>query len=83
MRGRLQLDSGYYLEAEASWTLQDTAECLNERHKVAAPQEDPCIMSVNVRYKEEVHKWEVWPQDLVQQLQNFVQNRWGIEPAQQ
>ena len=40
-------------------------------------------MAVNIRHKEEVHVWEVGPNDTVQQLQVFVQNRWGIEPAQQ
>ena len=81
--GRLQLDSGYYLDAETSWTSQDLVERPNERHGVAAPQEDPSTMTVNIRHKDEVYGWEVWPHDTVQQLQIFVRNRWGIEPSQQ
>ena len=73
-RGRLQLDSGYYLEAETSWASQDAVERPNERHGVAAPQEDPSTMTVKIRHKDEVHEWEVWPHDTVQQLQIFVQN---------
>ena len=40
-------------------------------------------MRVAIRYKGKVHEWEVWPHGMVQQLQPFVQNKWGIKPAQQ
>ena len=40
-------------------------------------------MRVVVHHKGKTQEWEVSPQDTVQQLQLFVQNKWGIGPAQQ
>ena len=82
VRGRLQLDSGYYLEAEASRTPQEAVECPKEDLEGPATTEGTAMMRVEVSRKNEVHEWEVCPHDTVLQLQLLVQNRWGIEPAQ-
>ena len=88
-RGRLQLDSGYYLESGYCLD-EETVETANagiensvEDHVDAPPEEDNGAMTVNVRYQEEVCTWEVDPNDSVQQVQLFVQNKWDIAPGNQ
>ena len=88
-RGRLQLDSGYYLESgyrldeETVETSSAGIETPVEDHVDAPPEEDNGAMTVNVRYQEEVCTWEVDPNDSVQQVQLFVQNEWDIAPGNQ
>ena len=79
---RLQLDSGYYLEGANIEPLVHKEENAEVNQDEATHEEDSSTMKVNVRHGEEVHAWEVNPNDSVQQLQLFVQNKWGIDQSQ-
>ena len=82
-RGSLQLDSSYYVEVESCRASQDGAERSSKDQGAVESQEDPGTMRFVIHHEGEVHEWEVSSQDTVQQLQLFVQNKWGIGPAQQ
>ena len=83
LRERVQLDSGYYAEVPTGMAM-DAAHTEDSINQVE--EEGQCesnTMFVKIRYKKEVHEWEVCPHDTVQTLQLFVLNRWGIKPARQ
>ena len=81
--GRLQLDSGYYVEVETGRASQDEAVSSKGSQDDAEFQAHSGTMRVVVHHKGETQEWEVSPQDTVQQLQLFVQNKWGIGPDRQ
>ena len=73
--GCLQLDSGYYVEVETGRASQDEVVSPRASQDDADFQAHSGTMSVAVHHKGETQEWEVSPQDTVQQLQLFVQNK--------
>ena len=74
-RGSLQLDSGYYVEVESCRASQDGAERSSKDQGAVESQEDSGTVMVVIHHEGEAHEWKVSPQDTVQQLQLFVQNK--------
>ena len=66
--GRLQLNSGYYLEGETVEAFKAAEGNTDENQVEVTAEEDQGTMAVNIRHKEEVHAWEVSPNDRVDKL---------------